>query len=205
VAGHTERGSFSAPQVAILAGGGTVVVWGVPLPGGRGAVDASIRASAKGRFSPVRALANGRDGHDTGQLQLSAQAGSVLVTTAEATRHGRYRALLRSWTAAQGFSQPRIGSPATSDAFDPFAGAGGGRAVLAWDGGPGGDSIEAATAASGGAFSGPAVLSEPSLTVQSGSGPYLSVDQRGVALAVWIDYGGPADTPGQLELARLGR
>jgi hypothetical protein len=205
VAGHTERGWFSAPQVAILAGGASVVVWGVPLPGGRGAVDASVRRSAGGRFSPVRALTTGRDGHDTGQLQLSTQAGSVLLTTAEATRHGRYRAVLRSWTAAHGFTQPRVGSPATSDAFDPFAGAGGGRAVLAWDGGSGGDTIEAATAASGGAFGAPAVLSDPSLTVQSGAGPYLSVNQRGVALAVWIDYGGQADTPGQLELARLGR
>lgn len=204
VAGHTARGTLSAPQVAMLAGGGAVVVWSVPLRGGRDALDASIRGSARGRFSPARALTNGRAGHDTGQFQLSTQAGSVLVSTAEAIRHGRYRAVLRSWTATHGFSRPRIGSPATSDAFDPFAAAGGGRAVLAWDGGPGGDSIEAAAAPSAGAFGAPAVLSDPRLTVQSGSGPYVSVDQRGVALAVWIDYGGPADTPGQLELARLG-
>jgi hypothetical protein len=201
VAGHTEPGGVSAPQVAIVAGGGAVVVWGVPLPGGRDAVDVSVRGSAGDRFSVVRALTNGRGGHDTGQLRLSAQAGSVLVSTAEAARHGRYRAVLRSWTAAHGFGRPRIGSPASSDAFDPFAAAGGGRTVLAWNG----DSIEAATAPSGGAFGAPAVLSDPSLTVQSGSGPFLSVDQRGVALAVWIDYGGPADTPGQLELARLAR
>ncbi len=201
VARHVELGWFVGPQVAMVAGGGAVVVWGVKIPGGRGAVDATVRGSAADRFAAVRALTNGRRGHDTGQLRLSAQAGSVLVITAEGTRHGLYRAVLRSWTAAHGFSQPRIGSPASSDAFDPFAASGGGRTVLAWDGGPGGDSIEAATAASGGAFGAPAVLSDPRLTVQSGSGPFLSIDQRGVALAVWIDYGGP----GQLELARLAR
>lgn len=204
VAGRTEPGPFSAPQVGLLRRGGAVVVWSVPVPRGRGAVDATVRRSAAGRFSPVRALTTGRNGRDTGEVQLGTQAGSVLVTTDEATRHGRYRAVLRTWTAASGFTQPRIGSPATSDAFDPFAGAGGGRTVLAWDGGPGGDTIEAATATSGRAFGAPAVLSDPGLVVQSGSGPYLSVDHRGVALAVWIDYGGPADTPGQLELARLG-
>lgn len=206
VAAHTDPGWFSAPQVAIVAGGGAVVVWGMPLPRGRGAVHATFRRSAHGRFSAARALTTGRDGHDAGELQLSTEAGSVLLSTAEASGHGRYRAVLRTWTAARGFSRPRIGSPASSDAFEPFAGVGGGRAVLAWDGGlGGGDAIEAATAPSGGGFGAPAVVSDPSLTVQSGSGPYLSVDQRGVALAVWIDYGGPADTPGQLELARLSR
>jgi hypothetical protein len=206
VAGRAPGGRFAAPQVAILSGGGAVVVWGIPLPGGRGAVDAGVRRSARGRFSAAQALTTGRDGHDTGQLRLSAQAGSVLLSTAEASRHGRYRAVLRSWTPAQGFGPPRLSSPASSDAFDPFAAAGGGRTVLAWDGGPGGDSIEAATssAARGGGFGPPAVLSDPHLTVQSGSGPFLAVDHRGVALAVWIDYGGPADSPGQVELARLG-
>jgi hypothetical protein len=204
VARHTETGGFSAPQVEILAGGGAVVVWGVPLPAGRGAVDASVRRSAGGRFSAVRALTSGRDGHDTGQLRLSEHGGSVLLSTAEASRHGRYRAVLRSWTAAPGFGQPQIGSPASSDAFDPFAAAGGGRTVLAWDSARGGNSIKAATAVAGGAFGAPALLSDPSLTVQSGSGPFLSVDQRGVVLAVWIDYGGRGGASGQVELARLG-
>jgi hypothetical protein len=156
VARHTETGGFSAPQVEILAGGGAVVVWGVPLPAGRGAVDASVRRAAGGRFSAVRALTSGRDGHDTGQLRLSEHGGSVLLSTAEASRHGRYRAVLRSWTAAHGFGQPQIGSPASSDAFDPFAAAGGRRTVLAWDSARGGNSIKAATAVAGGAFGAPA-------------------------------------------------
>jgi hypothetical protein len=205
VAGHIHPGWYWAPQVGIVAGGGAVVVWGVPLPGGRGAVEATDRGSVWTRFSVATTLTNEGGGHDTGEFRLSTQAGVVLLSTSEAARRGRYRAVLRTWTAAYGFGRRQIVSPASRDAFDPFAAAGGGRTVLAWDGGRDGDSIEAATAPFGGSFGAPAALSDPRLIVQSGSGPFLSVDRRGVALAVWIDYGGPADSPGQLELARLVR
>ena len=87
------------------------------------------------------------------------------------------------------------------NAFDPFAAAGARRTVLSWD--AAGDRAQAAAATGPGRFAAPVTLSSRGLTVQSGSGPFLAIDSRGVALAAWTDYGGPSDLPGEVEIARL--
>ena len=200
VAAHdVHRGFLSAPELAVVPGGGVLVAWQVPVRGGRAALRVVVRAAAPGRFSAVRAITTGAHGHDTGQFRVNTSGGSVLIATAEAVGPGPYRAVVRRWAPDAGFTTPRYASP--GDAFDPFAAAGAGRTVLSWH--AAGDRAQAATAAGSGRLGAPVTLSSRGLIVQSGSGPFLSIDGRGVALAAWTDYGGPSDLPGEVEIARL--
>jgi hypothetical protein len=200
VAAHdVHRGLLSAPGLAVVPGGGVLVAWQVPVRGGRAALRVAVRAAAPGRFSALRALTTGAPGHDTGQFRVNTSGASVLIATAEAVGGGPYRAVVRTWAPGAGFSTARYASP--GDAFDPFAAAGPRRTVLAWH--AAGDRAQAAAAASSGRFGAPVTLSSRALIVQSGSGPFLAIDGRGVALAAWTDYGGPSDLPGEVEIARL--
>jgi hypothetical protein len=196
VARRSHIARFFPPEPALVPSGAALIAWSVPEPGGRLSVSVATRAAGAVRFSPARALTSGHGGHDTGQSRVITSRGSVLLCTAEAPRKGQYRAVVRAWSPASGFSPARFASPASTDAFDPFAATGGDRTVVAWDGPQG---VEATKATDGSPFGAPDALSD--MTVQSSSGPFLGVDARGAALAVWIDYG---DNPaGQVELARL--
>jgi hypothetical protein len=194
-----HRGFFSAPGLAAVPGGGVLAAWQVPVRGGRGALRVAVRAAAADRFSAVRAVTTGAHGHDTGEFRLNTSGRSVLLATAEAVGRGPYRAVVRRWAPHAGFSRARYASP--GDAFDPFAAAGARRTGLSWH--ADGDRAQAATAAGSGRFGAPVTLSSRGLIVQSGSGPFLAIDSRGVALAAWTDYGGPSDLPGEVEIARL--
>lgn len=201
VAKRPHIAPLDQPEPALVPGGGALVAWSVPQPGGRAALSVAIRARAGLRFGSPHALTTGRGGDDTGEFRVITSGGAVLLCTAEARRGGRYRAVVRTWSPASGFSPARFASPGSTDAFSPFAGTGGGRTVAAWDGS--GDTVEATTADDGSGFGRPVALSAPGVTVQSGSGPFLGVDARGAAVAVWIDYGGATGPTGQVELARL--
>ena len=180
--------------------GGALVAWQVPVRGGRAALRAAVRAAAADRFSAVRTLTTGAHGHDTGQFRLTTSGTSVLLVTAEAVGGGPYRA------GARGLRTPalaRAGFASPGDAFDPL------RSCRCSPHGPelrdaAGDRAQAAAATGPGRFGAPVTLSSRGLTVQSGSGPFLAIDSRGVALAASTeDYGGPSDLPGEVEIARL--
>jgi hypothetical protein len=196
VAQRSHIARFFPLEPAVVPDGAALVAWSVPQPHGRASLSVATRAAGATRFGLPRALTSGRGGHDTGESRLVASRGSVLLCTVEAQRNGPYRAVVRAWSPASGFSAARFASPASSDAFDTFAATGGDRTVVAWDGPQG---IEATNAVGGSPFGAPNTLSD--MTVQSGSGPFLAVDAHGAALAVWIDYGQNAN--GQVELARL--
>ena len=197
------RGGLT-PYVGIVSGGGALVAWQVPLPGGRALLKAATRRTGGRPFSAAAAVTSARDGHDAGEVHLDSGADSLLLTTSESQGGGPYRAMLRTWTPAAGLSRPIVLSPAGSDAFAPSAASRGFRTLVAWQQESSTRSVIAATAsARDRRFPVPSSLSDPTLTVQSSSGPYVAVDNRGVGLVTWIDYGRDNSPHGQVELARL--
>ena len=196
VAQHPHISPFFPLQPALVPGGGALVAWDVSQPGDRRSVTVATHASDAARFGPTRALTTGADHRDTLELRVTPNRDSVLISTSERQPQGTYRVVVRTWSRASGFGQPRFASPASRDAFDPFAGAGGGRTIVAWDGLEG---IEAAMAPSASAFATPDALS----AAAAQSGPQVAVDARGAALAAWARYGAIGRRAGQVELARL--
>lgn len=200
---ESSRGDL-IPYAGILSGGGALVAWQVALPGGRALVKAATRTKGTRPFSAAVAVTSARDAHDTGELHLDPGAGSLLLTTSESQGDGPYRVRLRTWTPTAGLSRPIVLSPAGADAFAPSAASRGRRTLVAWQQDSSNRSVIAATASGrNGRFPVPRSLSDPTLTVQSSSGPYVAVDNRGVGLAAWIDYGRDNSPRGQVELARL--
>ena len=199
----SSRGGFT-PQAGMIYGGGALVAWQAALPGGRSLVKAVARTTGARAFSGAVGVTPARDSHDASALQLDTGTDSLLLATSESQAQGPYRATLRTWTPAAGVSGPIVLSPPGVDAFAPAAASRTARTLVAWQQDTGGRSVVAATASGlGGRFPEPSTLSDPALIVQSTSGPYVAVDNRGVALAAWIDYGGDNGSRGQVELARL--
>jgi hypothetical protein len=183
------------PGVGLVSGGGALIAWQRPV-GQRAVLEAATRSSATARFAPPIALTPVGAPNDAGDLHVDPGPGEVLLSADQADTRGHYRATLHVWTPGSGFQPPRIASPAGEDAFQSHSAVGGDRILVAWQAESG---IDAAAAEGAGPFSAPARLSDLSRTVVSTAGPYVAVDGRGVALAVWIDYD---DTGDRVELAR---
>jgi hypothetical protein len=153
------------------------------------------RQAERLRFSTPIAVTSAAHAHDAGELHLTAGAGRILLAANESDRRGPYRVTLRTWTPTSGLSTPKFLSPGLGSGFMPTVAAGGPRVVVAWQAD---DGIDAATSDGGGPFTAPEPLSDPGLTVASTIGPDVAVDQRGVALVAWEDYGNSE----HVELAR---